>query len=743
MQGPSPSTFASSSPVPDAALPRWLPRVVLGAMVLFQLIPALAIVTTLPVYGDDHSSHMAAIRHLLQLLASGQTDLFCPTFNLGFPMYLYYQPLPHLAAALLNIVSVGTFGPQLAFNLTLVLLWSLYPIAIYRGLRTLELDPLAALLSAVCAPLVASTLTFGFTLHSVMALGLYTQTWAMVLLPLALGSGWRAIQPDASLRTLLIAGGWLLLLCLCHAFYGLVLGTALGVGVLMQPRRFVAGLARLLLLGLVTIASLSYWLVPLLRTRAFAGGWPWGGPDRWQGYGAAKVAKVFFSGQLFDEGQLPAISIGILAGLFFAAWRWRQPAARFLIATFALFVVFLMGRRTFGHLVDIQPANLGLQLFRYIGAVHLFGVALAGFGLARLARFVHRRLGKIPATALLVGLLISPLIGQQLRGHSLFRTIRSYDQVSAAELARFGTVLDAVAKKEPRLGRVYAHNKVGTGTHLMAALLAHYTELPLGQSYGVGMHDSLGFYYLEYLEPTDQALLGLYGFRFALAAKTSSFAKARQSAATKPLAESRHLALYRFPSEHGFFTVGRAGFALLGNPRELRSAIRSYLKARLFERGLYGLVVPPQGHAAAVGLPQLKLLTGTNAILRRQGSRWQQTRTMWKDLPVLAKTAPVGRVVKEGLSKAQGYQTEVELTQPGLVVLKIAYHPFWQVEVDGKRQTALQATPALLAVQVPAGKHRVVFRFVNPRYQKLLASGSALLWLLVLILLTVRRPEED
>lgn len=52
-----------------------------------------------------------------------------------------------------------------------------------------------------------------------------------------------------------------------------------------------------------------------------------------------------------------------------------------------------------------------------------------------------------------------------------------------------------------------------------------------------------------------------------------------------------------------------------------------------------------------------------------------------------------------------------EMAADGWVVLADTYYPGWEAEVDGKAATILRADCALRAVPVPAGKHRVTFRY--------------------------------
>jgi uncharacterized membrane protein YfhO len=51
------------------------------------------------------------------------------------------------------------------------------------------------------------------------------------------------------------------------------------------------------------------------------------------------------------------------------------------------------------------------------------------------------------------------------------------------------------------------------------------------------------------------------------------------------------------------------------------------------------------------------------------------------------------------------------MRQPGVVVLSASYDPGWTATVNGRPRPVQMVAPALVAVDVPAGTDRVVFRF--------------------------------
>lgn len=54
---------------------------------------------------------------------------------------------------------------------------------------------------------------------------------------------------------------------------------------------------------------------------------------------------------------------------------------------------------------------------------------------------------------------------------------------------------------------------------------------------------------------------------------------------------------------------------------------------------------------------------------------------------------------------------EAELDRPGLLVLGDTWYPGWQATVDGKETKIYPANYVMRAVVLPAGKHRVEFRY--------------------------------
>ncbi|MGH7536949.1 MAG: hypothetical protein ACREMG_15435, partial [Gemmatimonadales bacterium] len=72
----------------------------------------------------------------------------------------------------------------------------------------------------------------------------------------------------------------------------------------------------------------------------------------------------------------------------------------------------------------------------------------------------------------------------------------------------------------------------------------------------------------------------------------------------------------------------------------------------------------------------------------------------------------------------------VDVDTPGAALLRLAdlWYPDWVATVDGRPSEILKADYLLRAVVVPAGRHRVEFRFASPAMRRgLMLSGACLL----------------
>jgi len=270
-----PSDPGAPAPMPPAPPDRWdrtagwvmqrgaLPA--LGLLALGLIILYRGLFRGEPA-GDDLTFHMAESARIADCLRAGDFDLWNPSANAGFASAYYYQVVPQLASA----IPAAVFGHHLFwFQLSVVLPLVLAPAAAYRGMRLLGATPWQATIAALAVGMLNGQSRWGAGNVGTLSVGLYTQTWALAALPIALG---HAARWTTGARQLASAIAWSTFVTLCHPFAGVCLAVALVAGVAAQlPLRAVDQLlARIsrawMAPGAGVLGAVKTWLAERWRT---------------------------------------------------------------------------------------------------------------------------------------------------------------------------------------------------------------------------------------------------------------------------------------------------------------------------------------------------------------------------------------------------------------------------------------------------------------------------------------------
>jgi hypothetical protein len=678
-----------------------------------------------PTLGDDSSGHVVAFARVAEVLRTG-AGWWAPDFNLGFPIGLYYQPLPHVVGGVLTLLAGGGAAAIAVYKVVTVALLAGQPWAMAKGARLLGFDRWSAAGAGIASLCVTSTLGFGLTVHSSVVLALHSQAWAGVALPLAVGYVARALdgRPGAVPRAV---AAWAVLM-LCHFFYGIAL-IALGwLWILCRPRDAFGRLLRFGWVGALTAVTLAFWFVPLGVALDYGGGWPFGGSERVDGYGVAAVLRPLLLGHLIDgERGPPLLSLTALLGVVVLTLSAaRHVAPRLVLATAALGLVFTMGREAFGPVVDAFPLNRSVQMFRYLGVLHL-GVIFAIGAAVGVAVRALRGSRLEPLRVALAALVAAGLLAGAARGAGQlaggFRTIDS----ASVDLGRYGELRDAMRRESRNhgVGRSYAFPYTGLHGHFYSGLLPLWDANDGGESRGVGLHDSLGFYFLEFFHPEragDADLVALYGFQYLASDADTDLAHTGAEA----VFANPDYTYWRMPYRVPHCGVVTPATAEVGSPRGLREAARRWLN----------------GNGPAAGVHPIAYL---DAGVRFGGETAAPVTVRERDDVVAPERAP-GRVLLDQRAPDRAV-CRVAMEERGAVLFRTGYHPYWEATLDGTPARLAYAFPAYLAVEVPPGEHEVTVRFRRPeRWRPLHYSpivGLAVALLLPAPLLGLRRRRGE
>ena len=557
------------------------------------------------------------------------------------------------------------------------------------------------------APFLVSATGVGYEQHAYVwtGYGVWTQLWASWTLPLAWGFSWRAIRDGRGyFRAVLLTA----LTVALHFETGYLALSVLLVWPLVAGRPLLARLRRAaVLLGGSLLAS-AWVIVPLFAQRAWAAvNEPFQHTGLVNGYGAGHVLDWLISGQLLDYGRLPVVTVFAALGFGLAWLAWSSDAdARALLVALAVCLLLAFGRTTFGSLVDLIPGSGDLFFRRFMMGVQLAALLLAGRGAAWLAAGCVRQLeARVPrwrpglsaaAVAVAAIAVLAPAwlqLGAYDRHDSAaIEAQRRADNTQGADLDR----LIAVINRDGG-GRTYAGMPSNWGQDFTVGAVPVFKYL---ESRDV---DEVGYtlrtaslmtdpeYYFDERNPCDYRLFGIHYLILPTGSRPPVPARLELRAGP--------YSLWTLPGAGGVLHAGTIVGGVAANRADIGMRSVPLLNSRLAQAGDYLRVAYGQPGGRETRLPQPSPATPAGTVLA-ESDRLQQ-----------------------GLAAAR-----VRMHRAGVVVLSASFDPGWTATVDGRSQPTEMVAPALVATTVPAGTHRVVFRFRGWQdYPLLFALGAAVL----------------
>jgi hypothetical protein len=713
--------------------PRVAPYLLLLLTTFAVLFQARSFLEPWSALGDDASSHTTAISTLASRIMEGQ-GWWSTDYNLGFAMGLYYQPLPHILSALLCIALGGPDAAIVTYKIMMTLVMVAQPWAIFVGFRRAGADPLTAAIGGVLAPcLIEAGFDFGYNSRASMQVGLFTQAWGNVALPLAVGELTAILRGRGRASTAALASAFT---AATHMFYAIALvpivsvlaaGTLLSLLVTGRRADALTRLGQLVAAGAAAGSLLLWWFIPLTQTQAFFGGWPFGRQSRQDGYGIWPTIEALLSGRVLDGATWYSESIWPqIAARFGGPWTDADPVANatgFPFMTTAAFlglgvslvrvvrgkdsfawaaliftawaVIGCSGRTSLGPLIDLYPMHKSVQLFRY-GAMMQFALLIAAsIGLGWIAAWYAPStdehgdaVGLTPrqAASAWSGVIVVVVILAMPFGNGMVqldRGFRTIDDSTALDLPAYQE-LSGWLRALPTDGRLLVGPKTEVRGHYHGGLLSYMRRGPAGQSYGVGLHDSLGFYTLEFLNlqrVNARVLVDLYDFRYVVRKPGHEL---RGLEGLETIHENERYVLERIPVSGQAAAVFRVGGHVEGTPRNARRQIRTWLNGNGPEIGTTLLldVTDPHSQDNLVGSPQT--VEESQTFEEQEGSAGEML---------------------DSWARADRMHAKVRMNEPGVVVFKMGYHPFWRATVDGVSTATVFAFPGFVGVEVGPGAH--------------------------------------
>lgn len=648
---------------------------------------------------SDLTVHRTLIDWALGRLEDGSfpVDGWFPRIGLGFPMMHQYQTLPHLLSAFLAwVIGVGA-----ASRWTTFVVLGTWPVAVYLGSRLLRLSTGTAIVAAALAPLVASAPSYGFEHSSYVwrGLGLWAQQFGMWMFPIAMGFAWRAITERRHVAA--AAASTAFVFC-AHLQTGYMLAMVIGA---MAFVSFVDWRGRILRMAIVLAGALtlsSWLLVPVFTDQKWSANTEFNANTVWvDSYGASKVMHWFFSGQIFDRDHPPVLTLLVVQGLVIVLIKARRdPLSRLFAGFFLVSMVLFCGKDPFGPVISLLPGISSLLLHRFIAGVHMAGVFVAAIGVVEAATFLWRgarTYGRyVPRAAheLALGLVLVLAFVPAVRvtnkhERQAVAWMNTQEVADATEGAQIRSLVDFTFANGG--GRIYAGLLGDNGGNYYVG--GSRTQTIIQEA---GPTDVLG-YSLRIpslladvevrFDQTNPWHYELFDVRWVI----QPVGRPVPPNGTLVLAQGRH-ELYRIENATGYIGVVDVD----GSYPVQRDNV-----------GRQAVDVLREG---ALGTPPAFPVVTMNG------------------LGPVASTTVAGATAAPGTVRAQAadgdagvYTADLDMAREGYAMLRVSYHPRMKTYVDGVEQQNVMLAPAFVGVRVPAGEHRVEFRYENyPHYVLLL-----------------------
>lgn len=681
----------------------WWGRVILLVLVLVPI--AFNAITLFPeVYVplpslNDNAHHFLFIQRASEALSNGENpfDHWLPEVELGFPLFFYYQHLPHLTVVLLHRLLLKQVDLLTLFNLIRYLLLIGFPLTVYWSARRLGFSAVAGAVAAAACTLLSSNHGYGLEYSSYVwrGWGMYTQLWGVHLSFITLACLNRLVERGEGYVAAVIATS---MLGLSHLVYSYMMAPAALVLLLVGLDRANAR-ARMVRLGITAALAgiiTAYLWLPFIPFKSYLNASPYLPRWRYDSFGATNILTWLANGEVLDHDRLPVLTVLLALGVAFALVT-RTRAARLTLGLFLLWLGLYFGRPTWGRLANLLPMHEGLPFHRFIGGVHLAAVPLIGLGgewiWFQLAPLGHRWRAIVAGLAILA--LMVPAM-RQMQGYYAPNTQwieQTSKALNADEDAR--TILSALKELPP--GRTYAGLRANWGNDLKLGLLYFYNLLTFHRIVAFSppyASISLNADLIWHFDDRNPAHYNLFNVRYVVAPSGLAM-----PSFLRPIKTTPRYILYR--SETGGYAqfVAVTGTSTISSQSALFFQNRDWLQSPEPAAGRFVRFAFPGG-------------TGTGES---------------GDSP--ASACPSGGTIREEQVLPGRIDLQVECQQDSALALKVTYHPNWRVTVDGREVKPFMLSPSFIGLDVPAGSHQIRAEYRSPTYKTvlLLLAGFILL----------------
>jgi len=656
---------------------------------------------------NDEVLHLTATQEASSALRQNldPTDFWFTQIGLGFPIFHYYQLLPHMVLAGLDQVTSSFLPLPRLLDISRYLLLVFFPLSIFWAMRRFGFDYLAAGLSSLIASLLSTNALYGIEYRSYLwrGIGLYTQLWAMFLLPLALAEIYRTIKKEGSWFWSVFLSA---LVLLSNLLYGYILVVSAALFIFLKPDipEIFSRFKRLSGIVILTTLVTAFFFVPFILDLPLLNRSGWEEPFKYNSYGAVEVLKNLFSGNLFDYGRFPVLTILFFFGALVIITQWKKEKYRLLLVVTLFWLLVYFGKPTWGDLVNILPFSQDLHFQRFIGGFQVGAVMITGAGLSLTWQWIKKFSLKDPSfkISIIAGivflLILSPVFLERAHFYQQNTQVKIESQNAfLSKSVEISEIRETLNNLPP--GRVYAGLPADFGNEpgYKIGFVPLYAIVPQ-----LGL-DSFGYAYYAFPLSTDVRLnfnntkieqYNLFNIRYVLLPKTWTppdyYSKIR---------EFDDFNLYQIPTT-GYFDLVDVPAVFYGDKTGFYYPNTKWLSSTLPKLKQYPIIELGNAPENTYGLHVFSFQEVDDNLLSE-----------------LSRAQPAGgEIFNENISRNE-YRAQFVVNRECYLLLKTNYHPGWDVTLDDRKVLPVMLTPGFIGIKVDPGTHHVVFSYQPPSYR--------------------------
>jgi|GEM_PF-2642517 hypothetical protein len=783
-----------------------IPHLFLIAAIAFGFVSILHTLNgNVFIYGD-RSYHLGREMYLAENLRDIFTDKFSPniyTHFLGRPMLRLYPMVFDAIVVAANIVSSGAVSVPLANNITLGLMYALYPLPIYLLLRTFGFPKLVCGIGSLFS--LAPLSGWGASLEAYYRIGLCSQAANNFFMPFAIIVIYKFINRQ-KIHWILYVLAFMFFVSHLSALPMLGLISAIFFISYLRLKDWKFNILmgkRIALFAAITLFITAFWFAgtgEFSKNGAFYRTYPGFNPPGFSGFNARELVSSFSRGEIFDnikqnsalksmsrdtqgyrwplnvnQKRFSIFTISIVIGILASIRKFKRPRYSFLLTGFFVAALLLLGQDDV-PLFQYQNLALSVPYIRFIAVLELFAICLAAIGLFQAMVFIRKLL-----TSLVKGahrktiVLICALTVFALTPVYAERWSAAHQRIGAltagSDIRQMEEIKSEIKKKSVGIPRVWFQSSYAP------AVLYMYSMRGASLVGTIWLADTLAAQSIQALVleqiPFNNKLMDLFNIKYLIADKyiNEELAKKGKTDDYPALYNGEDFSLLENKDVPGYIeTLKKAPVFVISDFEHWNKL--NWMWTEDYQRGktadVFFIKVKPS---------QLKYMMPANATLLiadpdlikkdergaiqelvdKGGLAYSFRELDWLDTTVIdvkdsSLTGLLGSIasrtpkqeiptakISEKFVKPDDFRASISSENPGFYIFKMAYFNSWKATVNGRSAQIYPVSPSFMAVFLEKGDNDVEFVWRDTPTVKIATAISVFTLIALIALAFLRR----